>query len=157
MGFASSFTLKMKDSEQAQAVLPIVQACIKNVAYWRESLEINDNIIYIEDDTPMFMSDYPYLVLGICTKIAQAYPDYTFKVSAYGYEDNDLYSCDEEGTLANGEFRFSSSTSQSAAANVDLDEIDPEELDELLDDFTETNIITTGKLVDGKMTFTTQK
>ena len=157
MGFTSSFSLKMKDAEQAQAVMPIVQARIRNVAYWSESLTINGNIISIEEDTPMFMADYPYLVLGICEEIAKAHPNFTFKVNANGYEDSDLYRCDEEGKRADGEFWFECATSQSAACEMDFDEIDPEEFDEMLDDIEDTVVVTTGKLVDGEMVFTTQE
>lgn len=157
MGLAGGFTLKMKDAEQAQTVFPIVHAHIQHLTNWNECLTISNRIISVDFDAYMETWEYSGVVLGFCKEIAQTHPDFEFDLTAYGYDDNDTYRCEESGSLENGEFRFDCYTARTAADFADLDDIDPEELDEMMDEFIETTVVTIGKLVDGKMIFSTQE
>ena len=150
---SGNMSLTFKKKEQAEMVFPLVKEFLNNTdecEEWADELKLDGKVIEVDGDVYIPTYVYEDLVRQICKKIAESHPDYEFNTLANGADDDGFFMQNETGFLKDGKFEhIIRTTGESEEEYEDYDEDCDEDSDE-------KDLVTTitGKLVDGKMTFT---
>ena len=163
------FTFTFENEAQAAQAFSIIEKEIgKTMELWSEAVKQNGSTIavdmktdlgdgYNEETDQMAYRDGTELLLDVCKKIIKKDPETAFRLEAKIIDDEAFYWVDEKAEMGKGGFSYQRNTQinypdfdalEEYDADVDLDEVDPDDYSML-----EAMLTVTGVYVDGKWSF----
>ncbi len=163
------FTFTFENEAQASEAFPIIKNEVtKTLAVWSENLKQNINLIsvdmstdlgdeYNEETEQMAYRNRTELLLDVCKKIIKKDPETVFQLEAKIADDEAFYWVDEKAEMGKDGFFFQRNTQinfpdfdalEEYDADVDLDEVDPDDYSVL-----EATLTVNGVYADGKWSF----
>ena len=163
------FTVSFDNEGQAADALAIVKKELgKNMAVWNESVTKNGSVIFVdmktdlgdeydEETEQMAYRKGTESLLVICKKILEKNPESTFRLEAKIVDDEALFWADEQADASSGVFDYKRNTQinfpdfdalEEYNADVDLDEVDPDDYSML-----EAELTVHGEYANGKWSY----
>lgn len=163
------FTFTFEKETQASEAYPIIKKeTAKTMAVWGEAVKQDGSMVsvdmktdlgdeYNEEADQMAYRDGTELLLDICKKIVKKNPETSFRLEGKIVDDEAFYWVDEKATMGKDGFSYQRNTQinfpdfdalEEYKADVDLDEVDPDDYSML-----EAELSVTGAYADGKWSF----
>ena len=163
------FTFAFENEAQASEAFPIIKKeTTKSMEVWCEAVKQSDNSIavdiktdlgdeYNEETEQMAYRDGTETLLDTCKKIVKKNPETSFRLEAKIVDDEAGFWVDEKAEMGKDGFSYQRKTQincpdfddlEEYNADVDLDEVDPDDYSVL-----EAELSVTGAYADGKWSF----
>ncbi len=163
------FTFTFENEAQASEAYPIIKKeTAKTMAVWGEAVKWDGSMVsvdmktdlgdgYNEETEQMAYRDGTETMLDICKKIVKKNPETAFRLEAKVVDDEACYWVDEQASVGRPSFSYQRHTQinfpdfdalEEYDADVDLDEVDPDDYSVL-----EATLTVTGVYADGKWSF----
>ena len=163
------FTFTFEKEAQASEAYPIIKKeTEKTMAVWGEAVKQDGSMVsvdmktdlgdeYNEETEQMAYRDGTETLLDICKKIVKKNPETSFRLEAKIVDDEAFFWADEKAETGKDGFSYQRNTQinfpdfddlEEYDADVDLDEVDPDDYSVL-----EATLMVTGVYTDGKWSF----
>ena len=160
------FTFTFENAAQASEAFPIIKKeTTKSMEVWCEAVKQSGNSIavdiktdlgdeYNEETEQMAYRDGTETLLDTCKKIVKKNPETSFRLEAKIVDDEACYWVDEQASIGKTSFSYQRHTQinfpdfdalEEYDADVDLDEVDPDDYSVLEATLTVTGVYTDGK------------